>query len=454
MTARACTLYWFTDDLRLHDNAALSHAAASSDALLCVYCVDPIVFKTTSFGTTRMGPMRWRFIEQALADLAISLAQRGQRLVVLQGNSIEMISNTIARNNIDKIVRSARPAVYEQWQWRSLQQRFPYLDFTEVETHTLFNRDQLPFAAPGEALTGASLPGSFSSFRKKVEPLAVKPPKPAPTDLPAPINIAVDALDPNVTPAMPESAQLSFQGGQQAALQHMANYFDSPAAFHYKQTRNALAGWDTSSKFSPWLATGALSARQLYARLKDYEADNGSNDSTYWLYFELLWREYFQWYAQAHKHRLFRFGGLQDKRPLTSFYAERFRKWSTGQTPWPIVNACMNELNATGYMSNRGRQIVASCLVNELALDWRCGAAYFEQQLLDYDVASNWGNWQYIAGVGADPRGGRHFNLEKQTREHDPDGIFIAQWAPHAASPVLDSVDMVDWPVVQGTLPL
>ncbi len=107
----------------------------------------------------------------------------------------------------------------------------------------------------------------------------------------------------------------------------------------------------------------------------------------------------------------------------------------------------MNELNATGYLSNRGRQIAASCLVNELGIDWRCGAAYFEQQLVDYDVASNWGNWQYIAGVGADPRGGRHFNLEKQRDLYDPDRHYIERWQGAPAAAAIDSVDGADWPI-------
>lgn len=106
----------------------------------------------------------------------------------------------------------------------------------------------------------------------------------------------------------------------------------------------------------------------------------------------------------------------------------------------------MNELKHTGFMSNRGRQIVASCLVNELSLDWRCGAAYFEQQLIDYDVASNWGNWQYIAGVGADPRGGRHFDIEKQSRIYDPENTYIHTWASHPAKHI-DTVDAADWPI-------
>ncbi len=94
--------------------------------------------------------------------------------------------------------------------------------------------------------------------------------------------------------------------------------------------------------------------------------------------------------------------------------------------------------------------VAASCLVNELAVDWRYGAAYFEQQLLDYDVASNWGNWQYLACVGADPRGKRHFDLDKQTRQYDPEERFINKWQGRIKNLPLDSVDAADWPLVAG----
>jgi deoxyribodipyrimidine photo-lyase len=107
----------------------------------------------------------------------------------------------------------------------------------------------------------------------------------------------------------------------------------------------------------------------------------------------------------------------------------------------------MKQLNASGYMSNRGRQLVASCFVHELNLDWRFGAAYMEQQLIDYDVASNWGNWQYLAGVGPDPRGHRRFDLEKQTAMYDPKGAFIRRWQGDKFTAALDSVDASDWPI-------
>ncbi len=113
----------------------------------------------------------------------------------------------------------------------------------------------------------------------------------------------------------------------------------------------------------------------------------------------------------------------------------------------------MHQLVACGWMSNRGRQIAASCLVNEMQVDWRYGAAFFEKHLIDYDVANNYGNWQYIAGVGADPRGGRHFNLDKQAAMYDPDGEFTRRWRGNRPKQPRHVVDAADWPIEQPGQP-
>ena len=179
-----------------------------------------------------------------------------------------------------------------------------------------------------------------------------------------------------------------------------------------------------------------------YCQLKQFEADHGSNDSTYWIYFELLWREYFYWKCLSLGSSLF---GETSNHKLDSSNSSatlnlNFAKWKSGNTNYPIVDACMRQLNETGYMSNRGRQLAASCLIYELGIDWRHGAAYFESQLIDYDVASNWGNWAYIAGALNQPvpnnqtknqpqPKSHHFDLGKQTEMYDPDHAFINQWS-------------------------
>ena len=126
--------------------------------------------------------------------------------------------------------------------------------------------------------------------------------------------------------------------------------------------------------------------------------------------------------------RLFSQKGFRDAAPQTGFHAQAFQRWVDGTTGDDFVDAGMRELAATGFSSNRARQNLASYLIHDMGLDWRYGAAYFESQLLDYDPASNWANWAYIAGVGTDPRPIRRFNTVKQANDYDPEGAFRNYW--------------------------
>ena len=461
-------IYWFQHDLRLQDNPALLNAIQRCKHLLCVYVVEGSSHcygaPFQSQGVYRQGAHRQRFLGQSLQDLGEGLAAEGQQLVIAAGDPVAQIGQLIQQYNIDAVFGGEPVGWFERQWWRRLQQGFPQVEFVQHNNHRLFDRQQLPFELQ-------DLPSTFTQFRKRVEPLSDPGVSLSNTSLGGwPNSIPVSKTAKIVTTQgavligqclSPElqagilnpatSTKPTHIGGEQAALNHLQDYFSSTSPSNYKQTRNALDGWYDSTKFSPWLANGNLSVRRLMAAVFAYEQQHGENESSYWIKFELLWREYFQWYGFRHQQRLFAFAGITKRKPLTSFYPARFKRWCEGTTPYPIVNACMKQLNATGYVSNRGRQLVASCLVNELQLDWRYGAAYFEEQLLDYDVASNWGNWQYLAGVGADPQPGRHFNLAKQTATYDPACKFRAAWGesvdPQPEAVVLDSVDAVDWPL-------
>lgn len=433
-------LIWFNNDLRVHDNPALLEASLNCRQLICLFCYDQHWFRPTGLNARPLGDIRHRFLNQSLLDLSEQLARRGQSLIVRSGDPVAVISDLISRFQVEAVYRSQHVGVYENRQWQHLKADFPRLPFESISSHTLFRPEQLPFKLE-------NLADSFSRFRKQVEAIDIDPPLMMPKTLPETIpEVIKESESFAVTPA----DYGLFEGGERAALAQLESYFSSDMPAQYKQWRNELDGWSNSTKFSPWLANGSLSVRRLLKRLHDYEQDQVANESTYWIYFELLWREYFQWLALKLGHKLFRARGIKDKKVQCCFYPERYQKWCHGNTPYPLVNALMKQLNQTGYMSNRGRQIAASCLVNELQLDWRFGAAYFEQQLVDYDVASNWGNWQYIAGVGMDPRGGRHINIDKQTRQFDPDGRFVRCWHGEVSSTQLDSVDAADWPILPG----
>jgi len=233
----------------------------------------------------------------------------------------------------------------------------------------------------------------------------------------------------------PEKGVLRFNGGAKAAKDQVKAYiWDKDLLRNYKETRNGLLGGDYSSKFSPWLAMGCISPRVIYQEVQRYEQERVKNSSTYWLIFELLWRDYFQFIAHKHREKLFRKGGIINRELPLSQDKQLFEAWKEGATGIPFVDANMRELKQTGFMSNRGRQNVASFLVKDLGLDWRMGAAYFESILLDYDVCSNWGNWNYVAGVGNDPRKHRYFNVVSQSRRYDPKGAFIKHWIPELSA--------------------
>jgi deoxyribodipyrimidine photo-lyase len=206
-------------------------------------------------------------------------------------------------------------------------------------------------------------------------------------------------------------------------------FFKTKSLSVYKETRNGLVGADYSSKFSAWLALGCISARSIYAQIQHYEKEIVANESTYWLVFELLWRDYFRFVMKKYGHLFFLQNGIKtSKKNSNRHNAKLFETWKNAQTGNDFINANMLELKLTGFMSNRGRQNVASYLVNDLQLDWRYGAAYFEEQLIDYDVCSNWGNWAYLAGVGNDPRENRAFNIEKQANDYDKNNTYRNLW--------------------------
>ena len=222
-----------------------------------------------------------------------------------------------------------------------------------------------------------------------------------------------------------------FSGGQGAGRARLDEYvFGRALVANYKKTRNGLLGEAYSSKLSPWLANGSLSPRRAHEAVKTFEAQNGGNQSTYWLIFELLWRDFFRFQAMKVGRKLFLGGGIQGKQRDYRNASQAFEGWASGKSGHPFIDANMVELARTGWMSNRGRQNAASWLVRDLDVDWRWGAAWFEHHLLDYDPCSNYGNWQYVAGVGHDPRGDRRFDPNRQAWTYDRKGRFVETWLP------------------------
>jgi deoxyribodipyrimidine photo-lyase len=420
------TIYWFRNDLRLLDNPAFLKASTESDILLPLFYHpnNDLIYKSVK----RVGIHRQVFLKQALNELKTSLKSLNSDLIEIQGNifdQIKKIADVIGATKIffEKIIAP------EELEQESLIRNLGI----PVETFwqsTMIDLSELPFEPQ-------NMPDIFTEFRKLIESKKIQTKMwvPSPSKLPplpskrfksATNNIFLEEIK-NEKSSFPY-LENQFLGGEKSALAHIENYLLKKLPHSYKETRNQLLGIDFSTKFSPWLSIGCISAKYIAAKLKEFEDQFGANESSYWIWFELLWRDYFRFLHFKYGKNLYIKNGL-NKNPININHNEdKFETWVNGRTGNQLIDAGMRELFLTGYLSNRMRQIVASYLIYDLECDWRKGAQWFESQLVDYDVYSNHGNWLYIAGNGTDPRGGRRFNTTKQNLEHDPNNAYKNLW--------------------------
>lgn len=429
-------IYWFRNDLRLHDNEALSHAVTKNKSVLFVYIFDSSCFESEIFGYKKIGVHRVQFLLEAVADLRKRIEAKGGKLLIAHGKPSELLvglcneyacKRVYAHNSVtDEELKLLKSVEQELWHAKA--------ELLLFEENTLVHKLDLGFPIK-------SLPDKFTDFRKQIEKYVnIRPCLPTPKLLISP-SVVNEGTLPTSKELLGASSSLEhnfhkddmkFTGGETHALARLDYYvWDKKLVHTYKESRNGLLGGDYSTKVSPWLATGSISARFIYHEIKRYEKKFGNNESTYWVFFELLWRDFFHFVAMKYGNLIFQEGGIFNKPNYKRHNPFLVNKWVKGETGNPFIDANMKELMHTGFMSNRGRQNVASYFVNDLKQDWRIGAAYFESMLIDYDVCSNYGNWIYLAGVGNDPRDNRYFNTIKQANTYDPKGLYIHHWLPN-----------------------
>ena len=421
-------IVWFRNDLRVHDNESLTNAIQENDSVIAVYCFDPRHFEKTHFGFKKTEKFRAKFLLESVTALKRNLKKLNISLFVYHQKPEDIIPKIIEQNDISSI--------YFQEEWTSeemevleiIKSKVPdSLLFKATYNQFLFHPDTIPF-------TIEKIPNVFTQFRNqcekstkvkaefKVETLSKDNLVTNETEVPTMNQLGFTDFEIDSRTAFP------FHGGEDEALKRLQNYFwDTEKLSVYKLTRNGLIGTDFSSKFSPWLANGSISAKTIYWEIIEYEKQIEKNDSTYWLIFELIWRDYFKYVSLKNGNSIFKIGGILDKNYDWKNNSSAINNWINGTTHEPFVNANMIELQQTGWMSNRGRQNVGSYFAKNLLLDWRIGAAYFETMLIDYDVHSNYGNWMYVSGVGNDPRD-RKFNIKLQAENYDRESKFQKLW--------------------------
>lgn len=422
-------LVWFRNDLRLHDNEALYNAINSQKPVLAVYIFDENQYRNTNLGFPKTGSFRAQFIIESVQNLKENLKNIGIELLIYNGNSVEVITNICNEFNITEIHYQQENTDEEiQVEKNLLKTLHPTIQLKGIWGKTLIHINDIPF-------TINQLPELFTNFRKKVEAQSEVNPLFYNKLITNKLIFENNTQIPNVVDlGLPfvtncNKAAIQFKGGETEALNRLNYYFfETKSLATYKITRNEMLGANYSSKFSAWLALGCISPRYIYHQIKLFEKQIEANDSTYWLFFELLWRDYFQFIAIKHGNKIFQLSGLNELKIAWNKNETDFEKWKLGQTGFPLIDANMQELLQTGFMSNRGRQNVASFLTKNLGINWLWGAQWFESLLTDYDAASNYGNWAYQAGVGNDARQFRYFNIEKQSLDYDPKGKYVRHW--------------------------
>lgn len=413
-------LIWFRHDLRVADNPALATLSRHCNKALMVYVIDPQWFNETPFQTKRMGRFREEFLYQSLLALEKELKKYQQKLIIKIGNGTQIIAELCKKHRIDLVTITDHPGVYERQQVAILKKTLS-CELVTSESFSLYLQHQFSF-------NQQTFPQTFGEFTQHVEHQHLLPSIPicAPALLPECIDERKDywsgqELFYDLSP---------YHGGEDASVVQLNQYFwKTDGLKHHVKTKDQLEGWQFSSKLSAWLANGSLSVRFIAAELDKYQYRYGSSASTKILFSQLLLREYFQWMMHHFGTKMFASKKINNINHHDLHFNEKFSAWKHGTTSFPMVNACMRQLNQTGFMSNRGRKVVASCLLNELGIDWRFGAAYFEQQLIDFDVALNYGNWQHLGNFGAKYLDIQSINLDIPDAEADSDCIFVARWS-------------------------
>ncbi len=407
-------IWWIRRDLRLSDNQALTEALRQADVVVPVFILDPNLISSEFVGQARMA-----FLLEGLRKLEADLTQRGSKLILRKGDPLEVLTSLVRETDAEGIFAEEDYSPCARQRDEKVANTLP---LKLVQGVTVFSPEML-LKADGTPYT------VFTPFSRTWRNLpASGSPLPAPEHL-----SSLPTLDSLAIPEHPSHpADSSFKAGEQEAERRLFAFTDSAIA-GYSEMRNRM-DLEGTSQLSPYLRLGMLSARQAVWAAR--EASQSASTTTAqkgaetWLN-ELIWREFYAAILyhfpfvrqQAFRSELRNIPWRDDPAGLVA--------WKAGLTGYPVVDAAMRQLNATGWMHNRARMIAASFLAKDLLINWQEGERYFMQQLLDGDPASNNGGWQWTAGTGTDAAPYfRVFNPILQGFKFDPLGDYVRRWVP------------------------
>lgn len=383
-------LVWFRNDLRLHDNEVLVEAINKSDLIIPVYCFDPRYFKTNKFAQKNTGILRASFLLESVSHLKEKLQGMQSDLMTFVGYPEEILPQLCAKYEVDEVYHH-REVAYRETMVSELVEAALWdnkINLKHFIGHTLYHKEDLPFPIK-------DIPNKFNIFRKKIERESmVRKPLAAPSSIASPQHLEATEIPSLASLGFSEdeiqSLQgRSFDGGEEKAIEKLTNLLDP----NFTDCRNF-------TYISHYIAVGALSPMFVYDEMT--RSSLSQNKKRYdRLLTALLWRDYFRFMLKKYPNIFFKPNGLQeDKLFSEELDSEAIRKWMSGTTGEEVIDETMAQLLRNGNLTYLNRRLLASYYIQEISSNWLLGASFFEEHLLDYNPASNYGYWSHVAGVG------------------------------------------------------
>jgi len=436
-------LVWFRHDLRLLDNLALTEATNQCDVVLPVYVFDERIFSEKSeYGFAKIGVQRAKFMLESVLNLKKSFADRNIDLIVRVGKTEEVIYEIASQVRSTWVYCNRERTPDEEFIQDELEKKL-----WQVGQELRFSRGKMLYHTGDLPFPIRHTPDTYAAFYREVGKIVpVRKPLPIPDKiLPYMGNVASEDLptledlgySQNEIKLVEECSV--FKGGEFAGIKKLEEFikghFKASAVSIKKKKENKVL----VTHLSPYLNSGCLSPKSVYEAINKFMGNKFHKNRANCIVHGLMRRDYLKLLEKKYKSKVFEYGGIKGVEPEgLEIDMSKFDLWKNAETGVPIVDAFMRELNKTGFISFEGRRILSQFLIEELKVNWRVGAEYFQSVLIDYNPCSNWGNWNIVAGVGYDAKEDRYCNFITKAKKLDPKGEYIRKWIPEL-SPVKDN---------------